>query len=54
MADLVLSGFLRVMTHPNIFRESTPLPQAMEFARDFKTRRLGCIAAVGKRVVGYD
>ena len=29
--DLVLSGFLRVVTHPRIFDPFTPLPQALEF-----------------------
>lgn len=30
LADLVLSGFLRVVTHPRVFREPTPLPMALE------------------------
>ena len=30
--DLVLSGFLRVVTHPRIFRTPTPLARALEFA----------------------
>lgn len=30
LADLVLSGFLRVVTHPRVFREPTPLPVALE------------------------
>jgi toxin-antitoxin system PIN domain toxin len=29
--NLVASGFLRVVTHPRIFREPTPLPIAMAF-----------------------
>lgn len=33
MSELVLSGFLRVVTHPRIFREPTPLARAQEFAR---------------------
>lgn len=28
---LVLSGFLRVVTHPRVFREPTPLPDALAF-----------------------
>jgi toxin-antitoxin system PIN domain toxin len=32
LSDLVLSGFLRVVTHPRIFKEPTPLPEAMQFA----------------------
>ncbi len=31
LMDLVLSGFLRVVTHPRIFREPTPLATALEF-----------------------
>lgn len=31
LADLVLSGFLRVVTHPRIFREPTPVELAMAF-----------------------
>lgn len=29
---LSLSGFLWVVTHPKVFRDPTPLPQALEFA----------------------
>lgn len=31
LADAVLAGFLRVVTHPRIFREPTPLPVAISF-----------------------
>ena len=31
MSELVLSGFLRVVTHPQIFREPTPTPIALAF-----------------------
>lgn len=31
-SDLVLSGFLRVVTHPQIFREPSPLTEALAFA----------------------
>jgi toxin-antitoxin system PIN domain toxin len=30
--SMVMSGFLRVVTHPRIFREPTPLIAAMDFA----------------------
>lgn len=33
LSDLVLSGFLRVVTHPRIFTTPTPTPRAREFAR---------------------
>lgn len=29
ICDLVLCGFLRVVTHPRVFRDPTPLPLAM-------------------------
>ena len=32
MADLVLSGFLRVVTHPRVFTPPSPLEHAMGFA----------------------
>jgi uncharacterized protein len=32
VSDLVLSGFLRVVTHPRVFREPTRLATALEFA----------------------
>ena|SRR5208282_817436 len=31
ISDLVLSGFLRVVTHPRIFNPPTPLPEAWRF-----------------------
>ncbi len=31
ISDLVLSGFLRIVTHPRIFREPTPLDIALRF-----------------------
>lgn len=33
LADLVLSGFLCVVTHPRVFRETTPVSTALEFVR---------------------
>ena len=33
MADLVLSGFLRVVTHPRVFNPPSPLEPALRFAR---------------------
>jgi len=33
IADLVLSGFLRVVTHPRVFSVPTPMPVAIEFVR---------------------
>lgn len=36
MADLVLSGFLRVVTHPRIFNPPSTLEQAMAFVNDVR------------------
>jgi uncharacterized protein len=38
VSDLVLSGFLRVATHPKIFKTPTPLDQALEFISDLRSR----------------
>jgi toxin-antitoxin system PIN domain toxin len=36
--DLVLSGFLRVVTHPRVFKTPAPLGTALEFADVLRTR----------------
>lgn len=38
MADLVLSGFVRVVTHPRIFEPPTPLETALQFAGEVRAR----------------
>lgn len=38
LADLVLSGFLRVVTHPRVFKEPTPLADAVAFVRAVRDR----------------
>lgn len=38
MADLVLSGFLRVVTHPRVFDPPSPLDSALRFVEEVKTR----------------
>ena len=42
MADVVLSGFLRVVTHPRIFDPPTPLEDALVFV-DTLTSRPNCV-----------
>ncbi len=32
ISDLVLSGFIRIVTHPRIFKTPSPLPDALAFA----------------------
>lgn len=38
VSELVLSGVLRVITHPRVFKEPTPLDQALAFVEDFRSR----------------
>jgi toxin-antitoxin system PIN domain toxin len=38
LSDLVLSGFLRVVTHPRVFREPTPLTVALTFIGEVRDR----------------
>jgi uncharacterized protein len=38
LSDLVFSGFLRVVTHPRVFVEPTPLATALAFAGEVRDR----------------
>lgn len=38
VSELVLSGFLRVVTHPKVFRSPTPLKEALAFVDDLRSR----------------
>ena len=38
ISDLVLSGFVRVVTHPRVFREPSPLEAALAFASEVRDR----------------
>ena len=49
MADLVLSGFLRVVTHPKVFREPSPLDKAMAFVQEIRARPNCVTIAPGER-----
>ncbi len=42
ISDLVLSGFLRIVTHPRIFDPPTPLAAALEFAEALRSQP-GCV-----------
>lgn len=44
LADIVLSGFIRVVTHPRVFREPSPLPIALDFVEALR-------AAPGSRML---
>lgn len=47
VSDLVLSGFLRVVTHPKVFFEPSPLPRALEFAAALRGRENAVAVAPG-------
>ena len=49
IADLVLSGFLRKVTHPRVFREPSPLAAALEFAAEVRNRPNCVIVAPAER-----
>ncbi len=38
LSDLVLSGFLRIVTHPRIFQPPTPIDKALEFAEALRSQ----------------
>ena len=43
LSDLVVSGFVRIVTHPKVFRSPSTLAQAMTFATQLR-RRPNCIS----------
>jgi uncharacterized protein len=45
LTDLVLSGFLRVVTHPRVFSPASPMAHALEFAEVLR-RHPNCILVV--------
>ena len=49
LSDLVLSGFLRVVTHPKVFVRPSPLADAIEFCRQLRERPQCVRVAPGAR-----
>ena len=49
VADLVLSGFMRIVTHPKVFKQPTPLPQAAAFCAALRTRPNASLLSPGRR-----
>lgn len=49
VTDLALSGFLRVVTHPRIFANPTPLPLALDFVRQIRDQTRCRVIAPGAR-----
>lgn len=49
LADLVLSGFLRVVTHPRVFDPPTPLADALQFAEALRSQPNAVVINPGDR-----
>jgi toxin-antitoxin system PIN domain toxin len=49
VSDLALSGFVRLVTHPKIFRVPTPWAHALEFVEDIRSRDSVKVLAPGPR-----
>jgi hypothetical protein len=49
ISDLVLSGFLRVVTHPRIFTPPSPIRSALDFARQIREQANCRVIAPGSR-----
>lgn len=49
VSELALSGCLRVITHPKVFNQPTPLPAAIDFVNDIRSRPEVSIIGPGPR-----
>lgn len=49
LSDVVLSGFLRIVTHPRIFNPPTPLEDAMTFVEVLRARANCVLVMAGSR-----
>lgn len=49
VSDLVLSGTLRIITHPKVFKQPTPLPIALDFIESFRNLTTVRVVAPGER-----
>lgn len=49
VSELALAGCLRIITHPRIFKEPTPLARAADFVNDFRDREEVHLLAPGPR-----
>jgi len=49
MADIVLSGFLRIVTHARVFTDPTPIDRALAFADALRSRINRVRVAPGER-----
>jgi len=49
LADLVLSGFLRIVTHPKVFTQPTPVPEALAFCETLRSQANAVVLSPGPR-----
>ncbi|ADI14515.1 type II toxin-antitoxin system VapC family toxin [Truepera radiovictrix] len=49
LADIVCSGFIRVVTHPRVFSPPSPLDDALEYLEDIRAQPNCVILAPGER-----
>jgi uncharacterized protein len=49
IAELVLSGFLRIVTHPRVFTQPTPLAQAIAFCETLRSQPNATVLSPGPR-----
>lgn len=49
MSELVLSGFVRIATHPKVFTKPSPLADALEFSEQLRSRPNCVPVAPGRR-----
>ncbi len=49
LSELVLSGFMRVVTHPKVFTKPSPLAVALEFTEQLRSRPQHVAVAPGPR-----
>ena len=49
VSELVLSGFIRIVTHPKIFRPQSPLEDALAFVQEIRDHPRVTILSPGNR-----
>jgi toxin-antitoxin system PIN domain toxin len=49
VSDLVLSGFLRIVTHPRVFDPPTPLEKSLEFVEALRVQTNVLVLSSGRR-----
>ena len=51
MSELILSGVVRIVTHPRIFAEPTPVDAALEYVEALRSHHNSVVIAPGSRHV---